>query len=223
MNIIESLHNQIETLFKAQDELNAGYDCAEWREKRHPFSDYVWIETGELLEHHGGVFHYKKVEPNWPQVQLELVDILHFGLSIALMKQSTAQHWVEQILHKPAGEKTLEPNAVPYYGRMLAKAAVRGDFDVYAFARLVEACQMTFQELIDRYMVKYTLNSFRINNGQTRGTYRKIWGDGREDNEHLLELNERAKGDWKLLYNLLLATYDNSFGVPDLTMAGTIR
>jgi hypothetical protein len=49
---------------------------------------------------------------------------------------------------------------------------------------------MDFDHLHDWYMGKNTLNNFRQANGYATGAYRKHWSDGREDNEHLVELLE---------------------------------
>ena len=47
--------------------------------------------------------------------------------------------------------------------------------------------EMTFEDLYSGYVGKNVLNFFRQDHGYQDGTYKKIW-DGREDNEHLVEL-----------------------------------
>jgi hypothetical protein len=46
---------------------------------------------------------------------------------------------------------------------------------------------MPFEELYRRYVGKNVLIFFRQDNGYKDGIYRKTW-EGREDNEHLVEL-----------------------------------
>lgn len=178
----------IEQLLEAQDFLNSQYDCPEWRTKGHPFADYIWIETGELLNHDGSIFHYRKQLRDTEQVKLELVDILHFGLSVLLMRSATAKTAANMVAgaEKPSGD--VHENAVAKYARDLAKAATKGSFDLFWFTKLCGACGFSFSEIAEAYFIKYTLNRFRINHGQTRGEYTKVWADGREDNEHLMEL-----------------------------------
>ncbi len=174
----------IEQLLEAQDFLNAQYDCPEWRTKGHPFADYIWIEAGELLNHDGSVFHYRKQVCDSAQVKLELVDILHFGLSVLLMQGASAGALSGVV----AGAGDLITNPVATYARLLAEEATKGKFDVHWFTKLCIACGFSFSEIAQAYFLKYTLNRFRIEHGQTRGEYTKVWADGREDNEHLMEL-----------------------------------
>lgn len=202
MNVKIEFTQKVATLFAAQDFLNAKYDCPQWRDKNHPFLDYVWLETGELMEHEGSVFHYKKVEPNWPQVKLELVDILHFGLSHMLQTGMTP----ETAAHILASSDPVVIESVPHYGRAVAKAALKGGFDLYMYRKLISACHFSLSEIFDHYLNKYTLNRFRIDQGQVTGGYKKIWADGREDNDHLVELAGEAK-DPDHLYELLAQRY----------------
>lgn len=180
----------IEQLLEAQDFLNSQYDCPEWRTKGHPFADYIWIETGELLNHDGSIFHYRKQVCDTEQVKLELVDILHFGLSVLLVHNTSAEGLSDLIVgaERPSGE--FADTSVQKYARDLAKAAIKGKFDLFWFTKLCGACGFSFSEIAEAYFIKYTLNRFRINHGQTRGEYTKVWADGREDNEHLMELAE---------------------------------
>ena len=59
--------------------------------------------------------------------------------------------------------------------------ASRG-FDIDAFAGVMRALPLTFDELYEIYVAKNVLNMFRQANGYRTGEYRKVW-DGREDNE----------------------------------------
>lgn len=201
--------NDVSRLLKAQDALNVAYAGEEWRKDHHPFVDYIWIESGELLEHHGQIFHYKKKTPDWGQVKLELIDILHFGLSDMLMhsvKGGSAAHIFKAAVEGVEAVRCDE--AVIKYCKAMVKSAVKnGVFDPYYFARLVLACGFTLEEIFSDYMLKYTLNAFRIANGSVTGDYNKHWSDGREDNEHLLELAHECNGDFDLLKEKLAERY----------------
>ena len=49
---------RIEQLMKAQDDLNKVYAGEDWAIKNYDFLGYAAVETAELLNHHGGMFHY---------------------------------------------------------------------------------------------------------------------------------------------------------------------
>ena len=61
-------------------------------------------------------------------------------------------------------------------------------FDLEAFVTVMRALPMTFDELYRGYVAKNVLNAFRQQHGYQDGSYRKLWHDGREDNEHLVEI-----------------------------------
>ena len=60
-------------------------------------------------------------------------------------------------------------------------------FDVPLFLTIVEQAEMDSDELYRQYVGKNVLNFFRQDHGYKEGTYKKIW-NGREDNEHLVEV-----------------------------------
>lgn len=207
MNITK---DQIQELLTAQDTLNAAYDCPEWRDNNHPFCDYIWIETGEMLGHHNQMFHYRKGKPDWPQVHLELVDILHFGLSVMLIKGETAEDAVGELGVVRVGLPKPTASTIRLTKEIAKDALAYELFSLGAFANLCDACETSFEEIAKRYFLKYTLNKFRIDNGQTRGEYTKIWFDGREDNEHLVELAGRLNGDLTMIKYHLTRRYEQT-------------
>lgn len=198
---------RIEQLLKAQDDLNKIYAGEDWATKGYDFLGYAAVETAELLNHHGGMFHYRKQEPDWPQIEMELVDILHFLLSAAIVDSSSLDpedllHFVERPVnhHKPL---------VDYAKGLMHFCTQQAAHSVPAwreFVGLVRACDFTLDHIFNKYQLKYTLNRFRIANGSVTGGYRKVWADGREDNEHLQELAPRAFNQITGEYNLDMLT-----------------
>ena len=72
----------------------------------------------------------------------------------------------------------------------LAAACLRTrSFELQPFVDAMAALPMTYDELFSLYIGKNVLNGFRQNNGYKSGEYRKLW-QGREDNEHLIEVLE---------------------------------
>ena len=60
-------------------------------------------------------------------------------------------------------------------------------FSVSDFSKVMNAANMSFDELYVGYIGKNVLNFFRQDHGYKEGSYIKQW-NGREDNEHLVEI-----------------------------------
>jgi len=146
----------------------------------------IWIECGELVEHYGYKW-WKKQETDLAQVQLEVIDIWHFGLS-ALFSEGVP---IEQIAENVAAE--LEDFSAQNLDVRLATEALALNtletkrFSPTLFWSLMLACELDFDALYSAYVGKNVLNFFRQDHGYKEGTYIKNWG-GKEDNEHLVEL-----------------------------------
>ena len=78
------------------------------------------------------------------------------------------------------------------------------------FESILLDCGMNWLELYRQYVGKNVLNVFRQDHGYKAGTYIKIW-NGREDNEHLVEILDMADLDagdvCDSLYQSLKARY----------------
>ena len=70
--------------------------------------------------------------------------------------------------------------------------------------------EMPFDELYEIYVGKNVLNMFRQDNGYKEGTYNKVW-NGREDNEHLIELLEEINVAPALVPEKLYAALQNRY------------
>lgn len=201
---MKNLESTISSLLEAQDDLNKVYAGEDWAIKNYDFLGYAAVETAELLNHHGGMFHYRKQEPDWPQIEMELVDILHFLLSAAI-QWDVPSRLVKQ------GCDEIGPNIeIPELGKWLMLVCLDDDLTPTsqvvkawrAFATLVNSCEYTLEHIFNRYQLKYTLNRFRIANGSVTGEYKKVWADGREDNEHLQEMAASTLNQVTGEYNL---------------------
>lgn len=196
---------RIEQLMKAQDDLNKVYAGEDWATKNYDFLGYAAVEAAELLNHHGGMFHYRKQEPDWPQVEMELVDILHFLLSAAIQEGVDAGTLLDYVEQSTGKSYTVEDRAKA----LMCECTKRGTHSIFAweeFVWLTFACNFTLDHIFNKYQLKYTLNRFRIANGSVTGGYKKVWADGREDNEHLQEMAARAFNQVTGEYNLDMLT-----------------
>jgi dimeric dUTPase (all-alpha-NTP-PPase superfamily) len=175
----------LSTMSQMQDEHNVLVH-PQWREQGFQFYRAMWVECAEMLDHFGWKW-WKQQAPDIDQVKLELVDIWHFALS-ELMREGDIDSSVAQQL----GQITTSQNADPEGFRLAIEALAAAclntrSIDLNAFSAAMAALPMDYSELYALYIGKNMLNRFRQNNGYKSGEYRKLW-QGREDNEHLIEL-----------------------------------
>ena len=129
------------------------------------------------------------------QARLELVDIWHFILSWMLQENDQMQ-----FIDMTDCEDWHSDSNLLHTSEAMASAALDMDLNraVYWFYRGIshESIKLSFEELYRLYIGKNTLNFFRQDHGYADGTYRKIWSDGREDNDHLADIiNARKDSD----------------------------
>lgn len=177
-----------------QDAMNKKVS-SDWHEQGNAWYRAIWIECAELLDHYGWKW-WKQQVPDQEQVNLELIDIWHFGLSILLEQSIHSGSSVEQIVENIVSDFD---NIYKYQDVRLAiedfalTSLSSQTFDVRKFAGLLDVVQLSFDSLYSGYVGKNVLNFFRQDNGYKDGTYKKVW-QGKEDNEHLVEaLKELAK------------------------------
>ena len=76
------MNQKIINMLSLQDGMNSKVNAA-WREAGNEWYRAIWMESSEMLEHYGWKW-WKKQQPDVIQVKLEVVDIVHFALSIRL-------------------------------------------------------------------------------------------------------------------------------------------
>lgn len=158
----------------------------QWREQGFEFYRAMWVECAEMLDHFGWKW-WKQQTPDIDQVKLELVDIWHFALS-ELMRKGAIDPAVAEQLAAVSVDKATDPEGFRLAIETLAAACLSTrSIDLSAFCAAMAALPMDYAELYALYIGKNMLNRFRQNNGYKSGEYRKLW-QGREDNEHLIEL-----------------------------------
>lgn len=201
--------NQIIQMLSMQDAMNSRVSET-WRSNQYEWYRAIWVECAEMLDHHGWKW-WKHQEIDVAQVQLELVDIFHFGLSLRLMTGDT----IEQIADTLTAELTTTSDEKDFKLALetLASAAVTNKaFDAIALANCMHLMSMDLNELFRQYVGKNTLNFFRQDHGYKEGTYIKIW-HGEEDNEVLATLVNRldasANDFQQQLYAALSDKYPN--------------
>lgn len=157
---------------------------SEWRDQGFEWYRAIWIESAELMDHYGWKW-WKHQKPDVEQVKLELIDIFHFGLSILLVNKTSIESIAEQVSEALKVDETEDFKTA--LEAFTAHTLNEKDFSVSLFVALLKGMEMTFEDLYSGYVGKNVLNFFRQDHGYQDGSYKKIW-DGREDNEHLVEL-----------------------------------
>ena len=196
------------TMLDLQDKMNTKVH-PNWREQGYEWYRAAWIECAELMDH-AGYKWWKHAEPDIEQIQLEVVDIWHFGMSALLVGSDDNRALADEI----AGDLSAAPNSglsLLEASEALASACITsGSFSTPAFLNLMQASDLSFDQLYRMYVGKNVLNFFRQDHGYKDGSYVKVW-DGREDNEHLSDilsqLDASEAGFAETVYKGLEAAY----------------
>lgn len=187
---------QLISMLEMQDGMNSRVK-PDWVSANNNWYRAIQVEAVEAIEHHGWKW-WKKQECDMAQLHMELVDIWHFILSAFIQSKhgNIGLAKLEMISELSLRQKSVQFDN-QYY--VLAKMGLLEKLDLLVglaaarrtslalFESLLLDCGMSWTELFKQYTGKNVLNVFRQDHGYKAGTYIKVW-DGREDNEHLVEV-----------------------------------
>lgn len=184
----EALREKIKEMLDLQNKINEKVH-PHWREQNFEWYRAIWVECAELLDHYGWKW-WKKQNPNQAQIELELVDIWHFGLSILLSKYDIEKSisLISEVMTDQRGSGKFRENLEDFTSNTLQTRS----FDLKRFNQVMNDVGLTFEKLYVGYISKNVLNSFRQDKGYQSGTYIKDWG-GIEDNEYLIRLASKIE------------------------------
>jgi dimeric dUTPase (all-alpha-NTP-PPase superfamily) len=180
---------KLKEMLSRQEQLNMKIN-SQWRDENFPWYRAIWVECAELMEHTDWKWWTEK-STDIRQAHLELVDIWHFGLSALLQRNE------DGMVRKTSDiimEKDFPADNVIYSCCRTAledftlQTLLTKDFKLSSFLHLKNACNLSFNGLYKLYMGKNILNEFRIQNGYKTGSYFKIWKNGREDNDAMMDI-----------------------------------
>ena len=178
-------------MLELQDSMNSKVN-PDWRSAGNEWYRAIWMESSEMLEHYGWKW-WKKQRPDTMQVKLEVVDIVHFALSIRLEQNQSLDDTAETIVSDM--ENSMQAEDIRKSIECLALLTLTDQGAHFTFiAGIMKHLDMSFDELYGIYVGKNVLNMFRQDNGYKEGTYNKIW-NGREDNEYLADIMNELNGD----------------------------
>ncbi len=169
----------------------------DWVSANNNWYRAIQVEGVEAIEHHGWKW-WKKQDCDMAQLRMELVDIWHFILSAMIQSKHSniALARKEMLAELSLCQKSVQfDNQYHVLAQMkllekldlLVGLAVARRTNLALFESLLLDCKMSWMELFKQYTGKNVLNVFRQDHGYKAGSYIKIW-DGREDNEHLVEI-----------------------------------
>ena len=200
---------QITQMLTMQNAMNSRVSET-WRSNNYEWYRAIWVECAEMLDHHGWKW-WKHQEIDIAQVQLELVDIFHFGLSLRLMTGDDVND-IASVLATELHQGTAENDFKIALENLASSAVTNKAFNAKALADCMSLMNMDLDELFRQYVGKNTLNFFRQDHGYKDGSYIKIW-NGEEDNEVLANivntLDASAADFQQQLYAALEAKYPN--------------
>ena len=201
------MKQQLVNMLALQDKMNSKVH-PEWRDQSFHWYRAVWTECAELMDHHGWKW-WKKQVPDMEQIQLEVVDIWHFGMSILLQQNNDLDAIANQI-ERQWHSADNAPSFLDAVELLAADTLSTKLFSIPLFCQLMNLAQLDLMSLYQRYIGKNVLNFFRQDHGYKDGTYIKVWQD-REDNEHLVEilamLNVNADDFQEAVYSALEHRY----------------
>jgi hypothetical protein len=206
-----------------QDDLNIVVN-PDWKLLKYAWYRAVWIECAELVEHHGYKW-LKKQEPDWSRITLEIVDIWHFGMSMLLSLDISLNEIAENLaFHYDTviQDEMYEHNSFIEKVEVLAGTVITGVFDTISFFNVMLTANIDLDMLFTMYVGKNVLNKFRQANGYKQGTYIKTWYDGREDNEHLIDImssDSLKLVDSNDLISYIYGTLQVIYHTPELTVS----
>lgn len=187
------MQNKLEVMLQLQDTMNSKVH-PQWREQNYAWFRALWIECAELIDHYGYKW-WKKQDADMQQVQLEVVDIWHFGLSMLIDGRdfsAIAKEITTQLDNKKENDAK---GVIEACEALVSSVLTTRQFNVVDFWALLEASDMQFDQLFKQYVGKNVLNLFRQDHGYKEGSYIKTW-NGKEDNEYLSEiLNQQQDVD----------------------------
>lgn len=210
----EQTVKQLATMLHYQQVLNDVFD-PQWRVNRHQYLRAAVVEGGEAIDHHGYKW-WKLQKQDMPQVQLELVDILHFYLSetarrhLEEAESVLQQEWLEDVdaIHFDGNNYIIDELHLLDKVELLIGLAVSRRMSWSLFRAIQADVGLDFAGLHHHYAAKNVLNLLRQRHGDKKGEYVKIWA-GEEDNIHLTRQLEQWGSDETMgvLYERMEAQY----------------
>ncbi len=185
----------------------------------------IYMECAEMIDSFSWK-HWKSInkEPDWDNLQIEVVDVWHFIMSLAIENYSiNLKGGIEDLAINIANSETFstidikgtyfdsQDNVIQKVENLIRISISKDELDleglIAEFFDLVVISGLNLETLYSLYVGKNILNQFRQDNGYKDGSYIKIW-NGDEDNvvmQKIFKENSNIKPE--LLYKELAKLY----------------
>ena len=225
------MDNKILLMLQLQNQLNDATNGEDWPRgvtkngKKINWQRCIYMECAEMVDSFGWK-HWKNIDikPDWHNHQIEVVDVWHFIMSLAIEDYAThLKGGIEDIAVDISALETLskiqikkvqfasQDEVIAKVENLIRIAVSKDALDlgelVSEFFDLVSMSGLNLETLYRLYVGKNILNQFRQDNGYKDGSYIKIW-NGDEDNvvmKRIWENNDDITPD--ALYKQLQKAY----------------
>lgn len=223
--------DKILLMLQLQAQLNDATNGDEWTKgvtkngKTINWKRCIYMECAEMVDSFSWK-HWKSInqEPDWDNLQIEVVDVWHFIMSLAIENYSnTLRGGIEDLAINISSQDSFssidtknelfasQDDVIAKVENIMLISLSKDDLDleslVKEFFDLVLMSGLDLETLYRLYVGKNILNQFRQDNGYKDGSYIKVW-DGEEDNvvmKRIWEHNNNIKPD--VLYKELTKLY----------------
>jgi len=197
--------DKILLMLQLQAQLNDATNGEDWTKgvtknsKEINWKRCIYMESAEMIDSFSWK-HWKNIaqEPDWANMQIEVVDVWHFIMSLAIEEYSrNMKGMIEDIaldvsqlpnfssIDTSNHSFEAQSNVILLVEDMMLNVLKKDGFDINElieqFFQLVLMSGLNLESLYKLYVGKNILNQFRQDNGYKEGTYIKIW-NGDEDN-----------------------------------------
>lgn len=223
------------SMLELQETLNNNIDI-NWRSgintnlnKKIDFILAMVMESAEIIDSFPWK-HWKALDAkiDYENIKIEIVDIFHFLISHLMMSykkekiinifEDIKKYYIPKInLFKDNYPETMISETKNFIKLCLnldkeSKVYYEQNIElIKKFFLLMELNNMSFEELYQLYIGKNVLNKIRQDNGYKEGTYQKLWGiDKLEDNVVLTKLLKENEYTFDELYKELTKKYKSN-------------
>ncbi len=225
------MDNKIFLMLQLQNQLNDATNGENWTKgvtkngKTINWKRCIYMECAEMVDSFGWK-HWKSidVEPDWQNHQIEVIDVWHFIMSLAIeVYEKNLKGGIEDIAIDISALESLsniqndtlkfatQENVIEKVENLIRIAVSKDEIDlgelISEFFDLVSMSGLNLDTLYRLYVGKNILNQFRQDHGYKEGTYIKVW-NGDEDNvvmKRIWEENSDVTPD--ILYKKLEKAY----------------
>ena len=197
--------DKILLMLQLQNQLNDATNGENWTNgitkngKKINWSRCIYMECAEMVDSFSWK-HWKNIDaqPDWDNLQIEVVDVWHFIISLAIenysqnlkgniedlaidISQMESFTKIDTSNKNFSKQDEIISKVENIIGLVINKGELNLDSLISEFFDLTIMSGLDLETLYRLYVGKNILNQFRQDNGYKDGTYIKVW-DGYEDN-----------------------------------------